>query len=541
ADLDQRIVLVRPHLGQVEGIVRRLAGVGLGHDLHAQAPLRIVAALDRVEEIALMALAVATDDARPLRVGHIGDALHGLEMELHPGPLAFGVDEAVGVAAETMHMAIALGQAAVGKQDRDLMQALGREGPEIPHRRRVAQIALGIALLRADEVGELVGVAHEEDRRVVADQVPVALLRVEFHREAAHVALGVGSAPLAGHGREAHQALRLLSHLAEHGGFRIAADVLGDGERAIGRRALRMHYPFRDALAVEVGVLLEELPVLNEQRPARTGGQAVLIVTDRYAGGRGEHGMPGTAGFLDHDTPSFRVPPRDAKQSHIYSLPRSRCALIQISCRYESCSGAISTRGRWARCVGQSNELFSSDKSEKSMRSSVAPPSPKPRHARAGPMAGPRVRAYAALRASIGAGLRARAIRPRCGAPVGGVRLMFHEGIAGGCVHAVARADLVDERLPQLIEDAYRLAASRRRARDDVDILAVVLAVLVDGLHDALVVELDRDHLLIEHARIEERDPLGLLADVVPRGLVEGAHARRRAEEALDLLLGEGP
>jgi hypothetical protein len=50
---------------------------------------------------------------------------------------------------------------------------------------------------RVDEVGKLHRVLDEEDRDVVADQVPVALVRVELHREAAHVARGVGRAALA--------------------------------------------------------------------------------------------------------------------------------------------------------------------------------------------------------------------------------------------------------------------------------------------------------------------------------------------------------
>src|SRR5690242_705737 len=58
-------------------------------------------------------------------------------------------------------------------------------------------------LLAADEVRELHRVADEEDRRVVADQVVVALLGVELQREAAHVAPGVGAARLARDGGEA--------------------------------------------------------------------------------------------------------------------------------------------------------------------------------------------------------------------------------------------------------------------------------------------------------------------------------------------------
>jgi hypothetical protein len=36
-------------------------------------------------------------------------------------------------------------------------------------------------------------------------------------------------------------------------------------------------------LAVEVGVLLEQLPVLDQQRSAPAGGQRVLIVCNRCA------------------------------------------------------------------------------------------------------------------------------------------------------------------------------------------------------------------------------------------------------------------
>ena len=55
------------------------------------------------------------------------------------------------------------------------------------------------------EVGELDRVLDEEHRDVVADEVPVALLRVELHREAAHVTGEVGRALVAGDGREPHE------------------------------------------------------------------------------------------------------------------------------------------------------------------------------------------------------------------------------------------------------------------------------------------------------------------------------------------------
>ncbi len=189
-----------------------------------------------------------------------------------------------GVRAEAVHEARRVRDAAIGEQDRHLVQALRRQRPEIPHRRRRAQVGLRVALLRVDEVGELVGVAHEEHRRVVADQIPVALLGIELERKAAHVALGVGGAELAGNGGEARQHLRLLADGGEYVGGRIRRDVVGDGERAVGAPALGVHRALGDALAVLVRQLFDQLIVLHQQRAERAGGQRVLVVGNRCAG-----------------------------------------------------------------------------------------------------------------------------------------------------------------------------------------------------------------------------------------------------------------
>jgi hypothetical protein len=53
------------------------------------------------------------------------------------------------------------------------------------------------------EVREPQRVAEEEDRRVVADDVPVALLGIKFEGGAADVAFRIGRAALASDGRNA--------------------------------------------------------------------------------------------------------------------------------------------------------------------------------------------------------------------------------------------------------------------------------------------------------------------------------------------------
>ena len=72
-----------------------------------------------------------------------------------------------------------------------------------------------MALLRVDEIGKLERIAHKEDRRVVADEIPIALFRIKLQRKAAHVALGIGRATLARDRREPRQHLGLLADRAK--------------------------------------------------------------------------------------------------------------------------------------------------------------------------------------------------------------------------------------------------------------------------------------------------------------------------------------
>ena len=207
-------------------------------------------------------------------------ALLGLEVELHPEPLARIIPQGERVRAVAVHVHRRLRQAAIAHQDRHLMQGLGAQGPEVPHRRRRAQIGLRVALLRVDEVGELVGIAHEEDGRVVAHHVPVALLRIELEREAPHVALVVGGARFARHGREARDHRRFGARL-QHLGLGVARNVARNPQRAVRAPTLGVDGALGNALTVLVRQLLDQLVVLQQERPALARRQRVLIVGHR--------------------------------------------------------------------------------------------------------------------------------------------------------------------------------------------------------------------------------------------------------------------
>ena len=97
---------------------------------------------------------------------------------------------------------------------------------------------------------------------------PNAVLGVEFEREAAHVALGVRRAELARNGREARDHLRLGAR-REALRLGVSRNVARDGQRAIGAPAFGMDGALGDALAILMRELLDQLIVLQEDRPAR--------------------------------------------------------------------------------------------------------------------------------------------------------------------------------------------------------------------------------------------------------------------------------
>jgi len=170
-------------------------------------------------------------------------------------------------------MPVAVRRAAVAEQHRHLVQAFGRATPEIPHHLRRLHVGLRIALLGVHKIGELDGILDEEHRRVVADQIPVALLGVEANGESARVAFRVRRAFLAPHGREAHEGLDLPADLLEESRVRVARDVVRHGEAAVRPRPLGMCHTLRDALTVEVLQLLDQMEVLQQQRAAGPGGE----------------------------------------------------------------------------------------------------------------------------------------------------------------------------------------------------------------------------------------------------------------------------
>ena len=109
----------------------------------------------------------------------------------------FIVDQFVGTTAPAVHMAETVGYTPVAKHPRYLIESLVPECEEIPARVEVLQICLRVALLGVDERHEHKRVPNEEDRGIIANQIPVTLFCVELDGEPSRVAHSVSTASFA--------------------------------------------------------------------------------------------------------------------------------------------------------------------------------------------------------------------------------------------------------------------------------------------------------------------------------------------------------
>ncbi len=188
------------------------------------------------------------------------------------------------------------------------------------------------------EIGEAQRITEEEHRRVVADDVPVAVFRIEFQGEAADIAFGVRGAALTGDGGEAGQHRRLLADLGKDLGLGVAGDVVRDGEGAVGAGALGVHAALGNHFAVEMRQLFDEPDILQQRWTARTGSLNVEIVRDRRTRRMGQRW---TLGIRAHViAPRFNVDLLWSLASPLFALA---CSLLATAPNASDTNGSIAT------------------------------------------------------------------------------------------------------------------------------------------------------------------------------------------------------
>ena len=83
---------------------------------------------------------------------------------------------------------------------------------------RLREAAVGFHFYGMDKVREFDGILDEENRDVVADQVPVAFLSVKLNRKSAHVSRGIYRTSAAGNSGYTGKQGRLHTDLGEYPG-----------------------------------------------------------------------------------------------------------------------------------------------------------------------------------------------------------------------------------------------------------------------------------------------------------------------------------
>ena len=234
-----------------------------------------------------MRFAVLAHQGSSLSIRQIFNALLRAEMEFDPKAFVLCVDKAESVRTKTMHMAIAGGDAAIRHDDGDLVQRLGQQGPKIPVVFGAAQIGARVAFDGMVQIRKLQRIAQEEHRRVIARQIPIALFGIELDGKTANIALGVGCAAFACHGRKAHEQIGLFAHLAKDFGAGVFGNIVRDRECAVSARAFGMHAAFRNHLAVKMRQFFEKPHILQKLGTTRASRHDILVIDHGATCGRG--------------------------------------------------------------------------------------------------------------------------------------------------------------------------------------------------------------------------------------------------------------
>ncbi len=295
ADLAQRNFLFGDELGGVQVVVGQGVCLLLREQLHAQLPGWVVARLDGLEQVTAVVVVVCGLQLERLVPDRGLDAQLGPPVEFHEGAFTLGIDQPEAVHAKALDHAQAACNGAVAHDPHDHVHGLGHEGDEVPERvvRRggLRKAPVGFHLHGMDQVGKLHGVLDEEDRDVVAHQIPVALFGIELDGKAAHIARGIHRARSTGHGGEAHEDRHLLAGFGQDLGGGVLLQRICQLEITVGACAACMDDSLWNALMVEMRDFLAQDEIFQQRRAFFPGGERVLIIRNRNALLRGQSGV----------------------------------------------------------------------------------------------------------------------------------------------------------------------------------------------------------------------------------------------------------
>ena len=248
-------VLLRPKLGGVKRVEIEVVRHRLGHYLDSKLPLGERTSLDRGPQIVTVEIRVLTSDLQSL-VPHEG--MHSQfrsEVELDQVAFALGVLQRVGVDTKALHHAVRARDSAVGLSPHEHVGGLLVEVLEVPEvvvsSLSLRNAVVGLWLAGMDDVHELDGILNEEDRNVIAHDVPVTLFGVELHRESSNISDGVCTSSATQHGRETEEERSFTRRIGHNSSFGHVLCALEESECTEGTSSTGVDNTLWDALVVK--------------------------------------------------------------------------------------------------------------------------------------------------------------------------------------------------------------------------------------------------------------------------------------------------
>jgi hypothetical protein len=133
----------------------------------------------------------------------------------------------------------------------------------------------GVSLLGVDEVGELDGILDKEHGSVVTDHVVVTVLGVEFDGKSSWVTVAVVCSTFSSNGRETQECWSTLTNLVEELSFSVFGNIVSDFEISMSSSTLGVDDSLGNTLTVEVGKLINQVEVLENDWAVRTCSHGV--------------------------------------------------------------------------------------------------------------------------------------------------------------------------------------------------------------------------------------------------------------------------
>lgn len=137
-----------------------------------------------------------------------------------------------------MHVAKTLGNAAIGHDDRDLVQRLRQARPKVPIVISRTQSGSRIAFHGMVQVRKSKWIPEEKHWCIVPNDIPVALFSVKLHGEPADISLCISSATLARNTGETDEQFGSFADLGKQFGFGITGNVVRHREATVNPQPL---------------------------------------------------------------------------------------------------------------------------------------------------------------------------------------------------------------------------------------------------------------------------------------------------------------